>query len=64
MTPDNTNSYGLPPEMRSLVSYALLDISESAKEDLERRYPDSLPTEAISKALERLKTLEQILDLT
>lgn len=38
-------------------------LSGPAKAELERRYPDTNPSRAIDKALERLRTLEQVLKL-
>ncbi len=39
-------------------------LSGPAKAELERRYPDTNPSRDIDKALERLRTLEQVLKLT
>ena len=46
-----------------ISSKALDHLSESARSDLKRRYPDSSVTRAIDKALERLRTLEQVMTI-
>ena len=44
-----------------LASFASLSPSSSAIDELERRYPGETPTRAIDKALERLRTLEEVI---
>ncbi len=39
-------------------------LSASARAELEKRYPDTNTSRAIDKALERLRTLEQVLKLS
>ena len=39
-------------------------LSPSARAELEKRYPDDMLTRAIDKALERLRTLEEVLKIT
>jgi len=44
-----------------LASFASLSPSASAIEDLWARYPGETPARAIDKALERLRTLEEVI---
>ena len=46
-----------------LASFASLSPSSFALAELERRYPGETPTRAIDRALERLRTLEEVLEV-
>ena len=46
-----------------LASFASLSPSPAAVDELHRRYPNETPNRAIDRALERLRTLEEVLEV-